>query len=92
MRCSAFRLDGVVRKRLKGLEGLSVADQTSREFANRCGFSTHPDLLLAGSRKLFNGSRCQCGRLRSAETEARNRGPAGRYLLAKLDTLPRRHP
>ena len=85
-----FSLVGVVRKRIKGLEGVSVAGQTSREFANRCGFSTH--LLLAGSRKLLNGSRCQCGRLRSAETDARKRGPAGRYLLAKLDTLPRRHP
>ena len=85
-----FSLVGVVRKRIKGLEGLSVADQTSREFANRCGFSTH--LLLAGSHKLFNGSRCQCGRLRSAKIDARKRSPAGRYLLAKLDTLPRRHP
>jgi hypothetical protein len=89
---SVFSLVGVVRKRIKGLKGLSVADQTSREFADRCGFSMHPDLLLAGSRELFNGSRCQCGRLRSAETDARKRSPAGRYLLAKLHTLPRRHP
>jgi hypothetical protein len=47
-------LVGVVRKRIKGLEGLSVA---SRGFANRCGFSTHRDLLMIESRKLSNGSR-----------------------------------
>ena len=64
-----------MRKRLKSLECLSVV--ASCEFANRCGFSTHPDLLLARSHKLFNGSRCQCERLRSAEADARKRSPAG---------------
>jgi hypothetical protein len=91
MRCSAFRLDGLARKQRGYSEGLSVTDQTYREFANRCGFSTHPTLLLLGSGKLFDGNRCQSGGLRAAETDARKRGPAGRYLLTKFDTLPRRH-
>ena len=92
--CGTLRFAWMYANNKNGLEGLSVADQTFREFAKRSGFPTHADLPLffAGSRRLFNDSRCQCRRLRPAETKARKRGPAGKYLLAKFDTLPRRHP